>query len=31
LLEQAAKRPCMRLKDFEDLALANNPTLSESA
>jgi cobalt-zinc-cadmium efflux system outer membrane protein len=30
LLGQAAKRPCMRLKDFEDLALANNPTLEQA-
>ncbi|MGH9440008.1 MAG: TolC family protein, partial [Terriglobia bacterium] len=30
LLKEAAKRPPMRLKDFEDLALANNPTLRQA-
>lgn len=30
LLNQAAQRPPMRLKDFEDLAMANNPTLKEA-
>jgi outer membrane protein, heavy metal efflux system len=31
LLSQAANRPAMRLKDFEDLALANNPTLKQAS
>ncbi|MGH9439975.1 MAG: TolC family protein, partial [Terriglobia bacterium] len=30
LLNDAAKRPPMHLKDFEDLALANNPTLKQA-
>ena len=30
LLNEAAKRPPMRLKDFEDLATANNPTLKQA-
>jgi cobalt-zinc-cadmium efflux system outer membrane protein len=30
LLTEAAKRPAMRLKDFEDLATANNPTLKQA-
>jgi outer membrane protein, heavy metal efflux system len=30
LLNDAAKRPPMRLKDFEDLAIANNPTLKQA-
>ncbi|MGH9353856.1 MAG: TolC family protein, partial [Terriglobia bacterium] len=30
LLKAAAQRPPMRLKNFEDLALANNPTLKQA-
>ena len=30
LLSEAAKHPPMRLKDFEDLATANNPTLKQA-
>ena len=30
LLKEAANRPSMRLKDFERLALANNPTLKQA-
>ena len=30
LLTEASQRPAMRLKDFEDLALANNPTLKQA-
>ncbi|MGH9352557.1 MAG: TolC family protein, partial [Terriglobia bacterium] len=30
LLKEAAKRPPMHLRDFEDLALANNPTLKQA-
>jgi outer membrane protein, heavy metal efflux system len=30
LLREAAKRPPMQLKDFESLALANNPTLRQA-
>ena len=30
LLNEAAKRPPMRLKDFEDLAMVNNPTLKQA-
>lgn len=31
LLTEAAKRPPMRLKDFQDLAAANNPSLKQAA
>ncbi|MGH9355140.1 MAG: TolC family protein, partial [Terriglobia bacterium] len=31
LLTEAAKRPPMRLKEFEDLAMANNPTLKQAS
>ena len=30
LLKEEAQRPPMRLKDFEDLAMANNPTLKQA-
>ena len=30
MLKEAAQRPPMRLKDFEDLAMANNPTLKQA-
>ncbi len=31
LLKEAAQRPPMRLKDFEDLAMGNNPTLKQAS